>query len=795
MAANGKQAPWAQSDQKIAAQALKLIDKANREGPQRVIVGLDSGFVPEGRLAKAAAAFQRRAISVNQTSLMGALAGLNVLERRRFKHIPFVVLEADAHALERLAVLPMVASLQEDRAEAPLMASSNEVIGSPDAWAAGYEGTGWTVAVLDTGVDKTHPFFATRSKVVSEACYSSTAQPQFSSLCPGGVGASTASGSGLNCPLDVEGCHHGTHVAGSVAGDDQIGPNFGVARSSDIIAIQVFSRFDKGSCGPSANSPCALSYPSDQVAALERVYDLRDDFHIAAVNMSLGGSSYADEAECDANEGLRKAAIDNLLSVGIATVVASGNSNSRTSVSTPACISSAVSVGATTDSDSIASFSNTADFLDLLAPGTSIDSSVPGGSVSSSQGTSMATPHVAGAWAVLKQKSPAADVATILAALRDTGTSLDDQRSSGTVTDMRRINVDLALSEFSEPVPEFDSTPPAGSLFDFGLVAIGTTSDSFVLLVHNPGNAELTLSCSLGGESSAIFSIGDCPSPVAGGQSAEVHFDCQPQAAGAHTAVLYLDTNDPDEAQLSYDLNCQSLLPEFASDPVAGSNFDFGQVPVNSASENQTVQVQNLGDGPLTLDCSLSGDGAPSFAISACPGSVAPLATVDIYFHCAADAAGNKSASLDLITNDPDENRVNFNLACIGTAAEFDSTPAPGSELDFGEVQIGTVSDSNFVQVENLGDAELTMDCMISGDGAAVFELIQCPASVGAATSGQIEVNCQPWIVGDYLASLDLVTNDGDESGVNFGLLCTGSPDTIFTDGYETEMTTAQTHP
>jgi len=107
-------------------------------------------------------------------------------------------------------------------------------------------------------------------------------------------------------------------------------------------------------------------------------------------------------------------------------------------------------VGSTTDADAISSFSNVADFLDLLAPGSLITSSVPGGGLGTWNGTSMATPHVAGAWAVLKQESPLADVDTVLAALRDTGASVDDDRSNGTVVDMRRINLDLALARFAD---------------------------------------------------------------------------------------------------------------------------------------------------------------------------------------------------------------------------------------------------------------------------------------------------------------------------------------------------------
>jgi subtilisin family serine protease len=567
MAAADTTGPHSQANQQISARAQKLIDRAEREGPQRVIVGLGAGFVPEGRLRASAVTVQRQGIADRQAALMASLTGLTAVEHHRFRYIPFLVLEAGAPALRRIAASSMVTSLEEDRAEPPVMASSNPIIGSGNAWAAGYEGTAWTVAVLDTGVDKTHPFFATRSKVVSEACYSSTVTSQKStSVCPGGVAASTANGSGLNCPLDVEGCAHGTHVAGSVAGDDQTGPNFGVARSADIIAIQVFSSFDNPVFCGRGYEPCALSYVSDQIAGLERVYELRDVFNIAAVNMSLGSGNYANPAECDADEEPRKAAIDTLRSAGIATVVASGNSNSRNTISTPACISSAVSVGSTTDGDSVSGFSNVADYLDLLAPGSSITSSVPGGAVSTWNGTSMASPHVAGAWAVLKEAAPAADVTAILTALRDTGTPVDDNRSNGTVTDMRRINVDLALSVFGSSFPEFESDPAPGSEINFGAIPQGTVSNALEVQVNNLGDAELTVECAVSGVDAEMFEVVQCPESVSAAAGDQVLVNCRPSAPGELSASLDLATNDSDENMVAYPLLCAGSSDSLFSD-------------------------------------------------------------------------------------------------------------------------------------------------------------------------------------------------------------------------------------
>ncbi|NJN95732.1 MAG: S8 family serine peptidase [Anaerolineales bacterium] len=255
--------------------------------------------------------------------------------------------------------------------------------------------------------------------------------------------------SGTNCALTIGGCDHGTHVAGIAAGNNN-GGNIGVARDATLIAIQVFSRFDddllSGGPTPCADagtaSPCALSYTSDQIKALERVFELRQSFNIAAVNMSLGGGQFF--APCD-NEPI-KAAIDNLRAAGIATVIAAGNSGFTNSISAPGCVSSAISVGATDDADNVAVFSNIASFVSLLAPGVNIDSSVPGGGVASFNGTSMAAPHVAGAWAVLKQQQPDASVTEILSILQQTGVSVNDDRPFGAVTELRRIHLGQAIN-------------------------------------------------------------------------------------------------------------------------------------------------------------------------------------------------------------------------------------------------------------------------------------------------------------------------------------------------------------
>src|SRR5262249_11434107 len=163
------------------------------------------------------------------------------------------------------------------------------------------------------------------------------------------------------------------------------------------------------------------------------------------------GGLYSSNCDTDPTKPI----IDNLRSVGIATVIAAGNGSSVNMLSSPGCISSAVSVGSTTKSDVVSSFSNAASFMSVWAPGSSIMSSYPGAQYVYASGTSMATPHVTGAFAVLRQAAPNATVTEMLTALQQTGLPITDTRAGGTVTKPRiRIYQAIqALAGTTNPLP------------------------------------------------------------------------------------------------------------------------------------------------------------------------------------------------------------------------------------------------------------------------------------------------------------------------------------------------------
>jgi subtilisin family serine protease len=439
-----------------AATVELLQARLQQGGTQRVIVQLDLSTVPEAKLPRSQVSAQRERIARAQDRLMArpGLAAARAL--RRLTTLPVVVLEVDAASLEALAANPDVLSIEEDIAVPPSLVQSNPLIGADVAWGAGYSGAGQAVAVLDTGVDKTHPFLT--GKVIAEACFSTNSAIDGSAtMCPNGLETQIGSGAGVNCNLAVDGCQHGTHVAGIAAGRNATFS--GVARDGSVIAIQVFSRFDSDtSCGGFGTAPCALSWSSDQMAALDWLYQQRSTYTIASANLSLGGGYYS--SHCDAAYASYKLIVDNLISAGIATVIAAGNNGFTDGISGPGCISSAITIGATSKTDALASdsfgniFTNSAPMLDFWAPGQSIQSSVPGTTYQYWNGTSMAAPHVAGAWAVLKSHSPGASVAQLRSALVLGGVPITDTRNGVTVP---RIQIDAALTALG-PTPTSTGT-------------------------------------------------------------------------------------------------------------------------------------------------------------------------------------------------------------------------------------------------------------------------------------------------------------------------------------------------
>lgn len=208
-------------------------------------------------------------------------------------------------------------------------------------------------------------------------------------------------GSGYTAILDsvnTGDCNgHGTHVAGTTAGTI-----YGVAKQARVIPVRVLDCSGSGSI-------------SGVVAGLEWIITNHSAGVPAVANMSLGGGA---STAIDT-------AVQSTINDGVTVVVAAGNSNVNACNSSPARVAAAITVAATTSSDARASYSNYGSCVDIFAPGSSITSAWHTSSTATNtiSGTSMASPHVAGAVATLLSRFPTSTPSQVATLLRDSATS------------------------------------------------------------------------------------------------------------------------------------------------------------------------------------------------------------------------------------------------------------------------------------------------------------------------------------------------------------------------------------
>jgi len=395
--------------------------------------------------------------------------GREAAEKRQsvktMRYAPLVAFVATPQELARLAADPSVVAVHEDGMNDFQLIQSVPLVGMPELWedegGAG-RGQGTVVAIVDSGVQSSHPFV--RGRVIRQACFSSAqkkGKKRTVSLCPNGRDSQIGGNAGENCKL--EGCEHGTHVAGIAAGRNRKGgsddrPATGIAPLADIVAIKVAAEV--------AATGAVTVNDSDWIAALEYLYKERRTIgrgkRLVSINMSLG-SKPKHKTPCGGNPG--RTIIRLLREAGVATVISTGNEYKTAELGQPACIPEAVRVGSTTKDDVISAFSNAADYMDLFAPGSDILSSVPVNKYDVMSGTSMATPMVTGAFAALASAKPDASVDEILASLVATGKPIKDTRFGGTVV-KPRIQVDEALRDLKIGESNLLATPHAPILLE-----------------------------------------------------------------------------------------------------------------------------------------------------------------------------------------------------------------------------------------------------------------------------------------------------------------------------------------
>lgn len=329
----------------------------------------------------------------------------------------------------------------------------------PDVNEQALTGHGQIIAILDAGVDASHPFFQDadgNSRVIAEACFSRAGD------CPTESGtAISSSGPGTSHPLPPgvtasgPDHDHGNHVAGIFAGRNPetsaSEPLRGVAPDVSIISIRVFpvTAID----GNVADLVDGMAWLRNWIDANATV----PNSSVSVMNLSLGFKS--DQNACPVVEPM-VTVIDELLDRGTLTVAATGNDAFTNAISAPSCYTNTIAVTASEKAnvngdivDRIAPYANVSNAVDLAAPGTSIMSSGLNATYLSHDGTSMAAPMVSGAIALARQATPElASGSTLLDQMR---TAL--KATSVTVDDDITKNIPLLrMSDVMPALPEDD---------------------------------------------------------------------------------------------------------------------------------------------------------------------------------------------------------------------------------------------------------------------------------------------------------------------------------------------------
>lgn len=341
--------------------------------------------------------------------VLGAMPTGSYQVKRRWHAVAGMVLEVDASALATLAAQPEVLRIGSDLgAGSGNLTESLPLVGFDTVQnQLGLSGAGTLVAVLDSGHDTDHPDIA--DALVGERCYS-----EGGAACPGGL---------LSAEDDFG---HGTAVAGVITSNGTVSPMGGTV-DAEIYAIKVLD---------SNNSFSSVQWVVD---GLDFVINSGLDFD--AVNMSLGTFATF-TGDCDTAAGFTIVladAVNALRSLGVLSIVSTGNQGNFDGMQAPACVAGAIGVGASNDggdrlfdpfgcgvgvapADSVACFTNASATTDIFAPGAEIATAFNNGSFLFWHGTSFAAPTVTSCVAALREADPTLTPDELETALESTAT-------------------------------------------------------------------------------------------------------------------------------------------------------------------------------------------------------------------------------------------------------------------------------------------------------------------------------------------------------------------------------------
>jgi len=390
--------------------------------------------------------------------------------------------------VDRLERVPGVAQVLPSIRYHALLDRTPQLIGAPAIWGPtlATAGQGMKIAIIDDGIDQTHPFFAPTGYAYPPGF--PKGQPAYATpkvIVARAFPPPTPHSQNAGLPFDPGLSEHGTHVAGIAAGNNGTLTRTGFRLSGiapraylgNYKALTISSQF-----GANGNSP-------ELTAAVEAA--VRDGMDV--INLSIG------EPEIEPSRDPVVAALNAAADAGVVSAVAAGNDLAEFglgSITSPATAAKAIAAGASSgghgspDTDWAADFSSAGPTPyslgfkpDVTAPGEDVASSVPGGSFAESSGTSMAAPHVSGAAALLRQRHPGWTPAQVKSALVLTGVPVR-VRKDAEASPLREGGGRIDLVRADQPL--VFSSPTSLS---FGLLKPGSSKTQRLALTDAGGGA------------------------------------------------------------------------------------------------------------------------------------------------------------------------------------------------------------------------------------------------------------------------------------------------------------------
>jgi len=520
--------------------------------------------------APAAVSYLRTLASAQRTlqsRIVTTIPGASVRWRYRvvLDGLAVVVPKAD---VARLSAIPG-ATVWPSVAYHSLQNSGPQLISAPSVWGAtlATAGQGIRIGIIDDGLDETHPYFTSSGFSYpagfpkGDTSFTSPKVIVARAFAPPGETWKYAS-----APFDPINSDHATHVAGIAAGDFNTAANLegtryratGIAPMAYLGNYKVLT-IPTQDFGLDGNSP-------EIAAGIEAA--VRDGMNV--INLSLG------EPEIQPARDVVVRAIENAAAAGVVPVIAAGNefdTGGRGTVGSPGNAPDAITVAASTEregngaADEIASFSSSGPTPvsllmkpDVTAPGVDVLSSLPHSQWAAWSGTSMASPHVAGAVAVLLQRHPAWTVAEVKSALESTADPVHVVGTSTEVASIREGGGRIDLARADDPLV---FTSPTG--LSFGLVKVGTdAAESFQVTDAGGGAAPWTVTVQSQAAPAGAALAPTSPTVAAGG-SVQVALSVSASAAQGDGEGFVVLTRGTDVRRVPYWFHVEA--PRLGNEP------------------------------------------------------------------------------------------------------------------------------------------------------------------------------------------------------------------------------------